>query len=1124
MKETWLFSSHLFQGNPKYLFLYIHKYKKNIDSYWIAETVEQKKFIKSLGLASYYKKDNEAFELYSKASKYIVENYREWIPYSLNKSATIVNLWHGVGIKNVELGIGPDSYLSKKIISKWIRHNEKYNKNTIFNVTSRFMESHFKEDLNITEDKIIRGGYPRNILCNEPEFKTFDTNEELGLELKKYSKVILFAPTYREKQEHSIFKNIIEIADRLIEIAKKKNILIILKSHPLEQLDIHKDIYDKKTNSKNLLIWPNQLDIYEIFCHVDLAILDYSSIMYDLLNTGVTEIIRFVPDLSEHQLTTKLKFDFLENTVGNIAKDNEELIKLIENDQNKVSGKHLERKFFEYHDYNNNKHNEIEKIIDQIKLFNVESNKTKTLYSFDIFDTLIERKYVTPESIFFATQDEIKKTNIGLTKDFIDNYVDIRKNTELDIRETFKRTNFERQTNKIEIKISDIFYQIADIYQLTKKQTHELINLEKEIEITHSKPIKSYINIVLSFLKQKDKNDVILISDMYLDKLTISKMLAKAEPSLAEIPIYLSSEIGYQKSNGSLYKNIFYNINYNYKKWVHFGDNYQADHEAAKELSISPRHHIKNEFSCFESNFLESNKTLEGFKIASLWNSKKNKLINKSSYSFSDEEYYTYVYAAPLIVPYVAWLIDDAIVKGYKTIYFISRDGIFLKKIADIIIKEKKATIKTKLIYGSRKAWRLSGQVNGIDDFSFTRLGLFTNEISRFSELIKNSYLERDELISIEPKLRVYEKKEKLSNNDLERIRYILSKNNKYREILISKADQECFLAKKYLVKNIDFTEKFCFAEYSGRGYTQNCLDKILKSTNQHLTSTDFYYIKSYYSSDGNCIRYKYITSKNYFAFVEPIFSATPIKSVTKYIIKNGVVVPHIRKNRNSTYKTIKKGLLDFTNDYISENLLSKHYFGRVLTNYMADYHIKNPADYFIYKVYSSLNNHSQDHDSLHLTACPAFTIENIKQKDIESLRKKTNNMRLSLLNSSDEVKKLFFEKFDVKIQPQEVNGIKNKFPEADFSKVVKISLHEVLIAVKTIKIYSSILMIEENETIYHFNSGDIVEVIEVIWDPSGTPFLLTKPGFIEAKLENFKHQAKIKSYICNSEKKLLLV
>lgn len=53
---------------------------------------------------------------------------------------------------------------------------------------------------------------------------------------------------------------------------------------------------------------------------------------------------------------------------------------------------------------------------------------------------------------------------------------------------------------------------------------------------------------------------VILISDMYLPRAVISRMLERADPLLAELPLYLSSELGVQKSTKQLYLRAFVDV------------------------------------------------------------------------------------------------------------------------------------------------------------------------------------------------------------------------------------------------------------------------------------------------------------------------------------------------------------------------------------------------------------------------------------------------------------------------------------------------------------------------------------------------------------------------------------
>jgi len=45
-KEIWLFNSSSFAGNPKWFFIYINNYKKDIIAYWITNNKKDKKIIK----------------------------------------------------------------------------------------------------------------------------------------------------------------------------------------------------------------------------------------------------------------------------------------------------------------------------------------------------------------------------------------------------------------------------------------------------------------------------------------------------------------------------------------------------------------------------------------------------------------------------------------------------------------------------------------------------------------------------------------------------------------------------------------------------------------------------------------------------------------------------------------------------------------------------------------------------------------------------------------------------------------------------------------------------------------------------------------------------------------------
>ena len=53
-KKVWAFNAgNTFTGNPKWLFIYVNKYRKDIDAYWLCDNVETVDYVRSLGYKAY---------------------------------------------------------------------------------------------------------------------------------------------------------------------------------------------------------------------------------------------------------------------------------------------------------------------------------------------------------------------------------------------------------------------------------------------------------------------------------------------------------------------------------------------------------------------------------------------------------------------------------------------------------------------------------------------------------------------------------------------------------------------------------------------------------------------------------------------------------------------------------------------------------------------------------------------------------------------------------------------------------------------------------------------------------------------------------------------------------------
>jgi len=139
----------------------------------------------------------------------------------------------------------------------------------------------------------------------------------------------------------------------LLEKLQKNNILLIIKMHYLVKEDVqYLNIKNKYKNNPNIIFWDEEKDIYELFEDIDIGIVDYSSIYYDLLASGVTKFIRYIYDYEKYISNRNLIENYDENTSGIISNDFNELLDALDNircyEEDDDNLKHLKEKFWSY--------------------------------------------------------------------------------------------------------------------------------------------------------------------------------------------------------------------------------------------------------------------------------------------------------------------------------------------------------------------------------------------------------------------------------------------------------------------------------------------------------------------------------------------------------------------------------------------------------------------------------------------------------------------------------------------------------------------------------------------------------------------------------------------------------
>lgn len=189
-----------------------------------------------------------------------------------------------------------------------------------FIVASKFLVNPVLKVWNINRDLISVTGFPRNDYM-------FKENSYFKNLYKKYNKIIVWMPTFRNHQSESGMQTGIRFEygipcvntfDELINInekLKENKSLLILKLHPAEDVTALNriDLSNIILFNDELLI-KKHLTIYHLLSITDALITDYSSIYFDFLETK-KPICLAIPDYEEYTKHCKVVYEEYEKEI-----------------------------------------------------------------------------------------------------------------------------------------------------------------------------------------------------------------------------------------------------------------------------------------------------------------------------------------------------------------------------------------------------------------------------------------------------------------------------------------------------------------------------------------------------------------------------------------------------------------------------------------------------------------------------------------------------------------------------------------------------------------------------------------------------------------------------------------
>lgn len=282
-------------------------------------------------------------------AEYFVVDHSHWslkfpLYFFLSIRAKRVHLWHGLTFKPVELGEihGKFSRFKARAFRRIIRYD-------IMISTSKYWTEHLYKKYFLYKE-IFNFGYPRNdVLFRDPDALDMTKVDKVKFANLKEAKengfqIIIYAPTYRDKDRSDAFSNGNLDFDLLNSFLKVNKLIIVLKFHPRNN--------NAYADMSNIINYNKNFDVYPVMSLSSLLITDYSSIYIDYLIMD-RPVVFFNYDYEEYLLENReLQSNFLETIPGAIALNQielqEEIIKHLVKNEDSFAKQRSELKDLSY--------------------------------------------------------------------------------------------------------------------------------------------------------------------------------------------------------------------------------------------------------------------------------------------------------------------------------------------------------------------------------------------------------------------------------------------------------------------------------------------------------------------------------------------------------------------------------------------------------------------------------------------------------------------------------------------------------------------------------------------------------------------------------------------------------
>lgn len=319
------------------------------------------------------------------------------------------------------------------------------------------------------------------------------------------------------------------------------------------------------------------------------------------------------------------------------------------------------------------------------------------LETFDVFDTVVTRFVGEPTSLFLIAGDILRLERVIAVS--VADFARQRREAELIARRGL--------TCGRDVTLEEIYGTLAQRLGLTDVQKDRCQQTELELErrLTVGIPIARE-----SVAQARSRHGrVVYISDTYLSSQFIRELLEREGLFHQRDRLYASSECSGSKVSGSLFRIVCQREAISPGEVGHYGDREKSDLRQARRAGLKATLWQPAALSTYETileSFAEQTLGLSSL-LAGCSRFARFSISPKSPHEHAITRVAAGV-VAPVLIAYVSWLLRRAEQLSLKRLYFVSRDGYILLRIAERLKRRLNSSCELRYLYGSRQAWHLA--------------------------------------------------------------------------------------------------------------------------------------------------------------------------------------------------------------------------------------------------------------------------------------------------------------------------------------------------------------------------------------------------------------------------------